>query len=465
MSYEAASTRLDGTSPGLSGRGHEVSATRATAAATKALRRPLITATASVIEYQKTLSLDLSGPRATLSRSSDDLLGRLSSDFPPGSSQIAAEVIQRLGAALPGLIGSIPDEYNLRTRDAIFRPTVQGLLPLYTGGAIGAIQKGADHATQIAEAEDRGGRDLARVGLVRAYFGQLLAVELASSSAETLASFERHLADATRMERAGMLAHARTLEVQVARDAAARAQLRAESEEASARDALARMLDMPAGVEPSSPLFVQSAPLASVGSFIESVDGTPRVQGADAARRLSRSGVDLAKSRFLPQVFAFGEYNLDRDQALATEPDWIVGVTARMTLLSNVDRRATLLAAQEREKGAADAAAQARKDVAGDVVKAWNLVDAARRSFLLLESGLAAAAENLRVQRASFVEGESPAGDLVSAEATLANARAQRAAAAFEYDLALVSLLAASHRIDEFGRYLRAADHHVETRR
>ena len=45
-------------------------------------------------------------------------------------------------------------------------------MPLYTGGAIPAVQKGADAAVGIARAKQAGGQDLSRVNLVRAYFGQ-----------------------------------------------------------------------------------------------------------------------------------------------------------------------------------------------------------------------------------------------------------------------------------------------------
>ena len=61
LSFQAALARLDKASPGLSGEDHAVRASEDIAAATRTLRRPVVTASASVIEYQKTLSVDLSG--------------------------------------------------------------------------------------------------------------------------------------------------------------------------------------------------------------------------------------------------------------------------------------------------------------------------------------------------------------------------------------------------------------------
>jgi outer membrane protein TolC len=335
-------------------------------------------------------------------------------------------------------------------------------MPLYTGGAIPAVQKGADAAVGIARAKQAGGQDLSRVNLVRAYFGQKVASQLTVSTREQLEAFDRHLSDARKLEAQGVLAHARVLEVEVARNTAQRAHEHARSEEAIATDALARLLDQPAGVTASTPLFVHTEPLPPLQRFLDGIDQSPRAQGADAAKNAAQAGVDLARSRYRPQAFAFGSYNANRNNALPTEPDWIAGVSLRMTLLSNFNRQKALSAARENQAAAADAAAQARRDVAGEIVRAWNIAEAARRSFLLLDANLAAAQENLRVQQLSFREGEVASSALIDAEAALSTVRTQRLAAAYEYDLGLMALLAASHRVDDYSDFMARADRHVE---
>jgi outer membrane protein TolC len=302
---------------------------------------------------------------------------------------------------------------------------------------------------------------LSRISLVRTYFGLKVAAQLTLSTGIQLRAFDRHLSDARKLEAAGMLPHARVLEVEVARNAAQRAHERARSEETTASDALSRLLDQPLNVVASTPLFVQSEALPPVQTFLGGADVAPRVQGAEAARAAARAGVDLARSRYRPQAFAYGSYNPNRNNAIPTEPDWVAGVTLRFTLLSNFDRRQTLLAARENAAAADDAAAQARRDSAGEIVRAWNMTEAARRSFLLLDSNLAAAKENLRVQKLSFAEGEAPSSALIDAEGALATVQSQRLAAAYEYDLSLMALLAASHRVEEFSSYIARADRQV----
>jgi thioesterase domain-containing protein len=68
---------------------------------------------------------------------------------------------------------------------------------------IPAIQAGADAAVDVARARQAGGRDVSRVSLVRGYFGQQVAAQLTHSTRETLEGFDRHLADAKKLEQNG----------------------------------------------------------------------------------------------------------------------------------------------------------------------------------------------------------------------------------------------------------------------
>lgn len=219
------------------------------------------------------------------------------------------------------------------------------------------------------------------------------------------------------------------------------------------------MLDVTAPVAPTSPLFVNSTPPGPVDDFIEAgTADNPRVALAGAGRDLAEAGVDLARSRLRPSVYAFGAYNLNREDALPTEPDWAVGVGARYVLMSSLDRRRMVSAARARSQAAEQLERQARDEVRILIIRTYNLVELSRRQFLSLDSSLAAATENLRVQDLSFREGEAPASAVIDARNLLGAARLQRAAAAYEYELALAALLAASDRSDEFISYLQRAD-------
>ncbi|MCI1141281.1 hypothetical protein MOP88_01180 [Sphingomonas sp. WKB10] len=130
MSFDAALARIDDASPGLSGEDHAVRASELIAGATRSLRRPVVSASASVIEYQKTLSVDLTGPKDNAANATTDFLSQLPGQFPVGLQQIVGQVTQRVGAALPTIFGAIPDTLQYQTRDTVFRPAVTAAMPL-----------------------------------------------------------------------------------------------------------------------------------------------------------------------------------------------------------------------------------------------------------------------------------------------------------------------------------------------
>ncbi|WP_313439276.1 TolC family protein [Novosphingobium sp.] len=460
LSFEAARQRLDRVSSALGAAADELSAAEYTAHALKALNRPVVSSSVSVIAYQKSLSVDLTGQKDSFSNAAGQFLEGLPGEFPPEFSAIVQQVSGRVAQALPGLLSQLPDELDFRARQTVIRPNVTAVMPLYSGGAIPAIQRGAEAGAELARAKQAGAQDLSQVRLVQSYFGQQLAQALLTSATGTRDAFDKHLANAQALFREGVIPRSRVLEVQVARDAAQRAVERATMEERSASDSLARLLDAAGGVAPTTPLFVNGQPLEPLDDFLATAasPGQPQMRVAEAARHLADSGVDLAKSRMRPQAFAFGSYNFNRSDAIPVDPDWIVGMGVRFTLLSNIDRRDTLAAAHARQSAADNAARDARKTIEIETSRAYNLTETARRSFLLLDSNIKAAEENLRVHEIGFREGEDTASQLIDARNALSLAQTQRIASAYEYVVALSALLVASNRGDNFRDYLLRAD-------
>jgi outer membrane protein TolC len=458
LSYTAAWRQLNGVSHKLKAADHEVRAARNSVDAVRTLHRPIVALSAQALEYQKTTSINLSGPKQAFGSATDNFLNTLPNAFPPEFQDIVDQVTGKVEQAVPGLLATIPDSLNLKTRQEIFRPTATALMPIYTGGAIKATQDAAAAGEKLARAKQSGTTSLTQVDLVKTYFGQQVAEQLLAAARETREGFERHLADARALEASGMIPRARVLEAQVARDTADRAYQRAELNFQTARDDLTRLLQTNGPIVADTPLFVDSRPLPPATQYISTSVNNPRAREADAARDLARSGVGLAKSQLRPKVYAFGEYNFNHNHALATDPDWIAGVSFSYTLVSNVGRNKSVAAAREREQAAAELAADAREETEAETSRSYDLVESARRNFLLLDSSIASTEENLRVQTIAFSEGEAPISTVIDAQSSLASARAQRISVAYEYDLALAALLSASNRPDEFTDHLARAD-------
>lgn len=457
MSFEAAQIRAQSRSATLQAADHALQGAQHSATAVANLNRPIVSVSANYLAYQKTLSLDLSDQRQAALDNTQDFLGGLPATVPPEFTQIVSDITGRISAALPGLFGTIPDTLSYRQRDDVFRPAVTAVMPIYSGGVFPAIRQGAQANVAASAAKGREARELVQLNLIRVYFGQLTAEALEASALETRNALDRLLYDAQRLEAAGFTPRSRTLEAQVARDTAERAYQRATLAHQTARMELAQALEM-TNVRPSTPLFIDTRPLEPATSFLGNEGRTPQTDQARAAGQLASAGVALAQSQYRPQAYAFGSYNFNRDHALPTDPDWVVGVGVRYTLMSNVNRGATLAAARENVAAANEAVRAAQTASTTATLRAWDMVEAARRSFILLATNVTAAQESLRVQNIAFREGEGTLTTVLAAEAALATARTQRIAAAYEYDLALAALLAASGRLDSYNDHMARAD-------
>lgn len=455
FSFEQAQQRMVQVSPLLKASQSKIRAGENDAAALKNLNYPSISVSATAFEYQKTINLNLKDVRQNVESSANDYLGNLSSSFPPSYQEIVSQITGQISASLPGLSSIIPDNYQFQTREDIFRPSVNVFVPLYTGGAIPAVKKMADAKYKTAQAESSKASNLVDVTLVQAYFGVALASQMLDAATDGRDAFDRYYHDALAMERQGVIPHVRVLQVQVGRDAAERLRYRADLDLKSAKQTLARLLQNEQEVRTSTPLFVNTKQLAPVSGFeITALSEAGDIKSAEATKDLADASIKLAEAQKKPQVFAFGTYNFNRDNAVIIDPDWVVGVGVRYSLFSGYNRDSGISAARERKNAAQYAEDEARRNIGISVNQLYNQVEKARNSFQLMETDIKSARENVRVQEIAFKSGEGTIADLMTARTTLTAAMTERAAAAYEYDLSLASLLAISNRSGEFTQYL-----------
>ena len=304
MDYNAAELKFLERSDAIAAASDKVNAMQAQERSTRHLHRPDIDFEFQLLEYQKTLYLPLGS------------LSPLIKDY------------------------GIPDPLVFRKEMSSTRPIFSATLPIYTGGEIAAAKDGARAQVDGARAEQNLTVEDGLHQLVSAYFGQQLAERVLGVRRDVLSGLEQHLKDVTRMEDAGLASRAQRLQAEVARDEAKREYENAIASLATANVALAGLLRSPSGVRPLSPLSVISEPLRPVEDFKASALAThPELMRLQAITDQADAGVRQEISKQRPQVYGFAQYNLDREDALLTDPDWMVGVGFRYKFLSGVDRK------------------------------------------------------------------------------------------------------------------------------
>ena len=423
LHFEEAQERLSHVSDALASSRSQVESRRQLAEASRSLSYPDVSIDIRRLHFQKSLELPL------------------------GSLEPVAEAFDI----------SSPLEFG--ESDWRTRPIVTATMPVWTGGQISAAKAAANAAADEADALlARAGQD-ETVQLVEAYFGQQLAQQVVAVRLEVRDGLHEHYAHARKLEQEGFATRAQLLQAQVALDNAEREYIKAVNDLRGAEAALAGLLRSEVPIQALSPLFVVQAPLEPVEHFVETaVRQHPGLEQLRAVGEQARQKVLAEQANWKPRVYLFGQYDLKREDALLTESDWAFGVGVSYTLFSNKDRHRQVGAARSQqlqvEHGLRDTAVKLEIGVA----RAWLAVDSARQQFTLLESALASAEENLRLQSLSFQEGQATSLDVIDARLQLGKTRTDRALAAWEFDLALIQLLDVSGQTNRYSDYLRQAD-------
>lgn len=339
------------------------------------------------------------------------------------------------------------------------RSSLIGAWPLYTGGAIGAKQSALAAAVDEARADQERSADELDNELAQRYFGVQLTRSIEALRTATLEQQDGELARAQRFEAQGLISKVERMAVQVARDEAAREQIKARTDREIAEIRLARLLRETAVPPLATPLFVRTAPLVPLARWQEIArDNNPALAAIAAKRRQAEQGVVAADAAWKPQVFAFGQYNLVRRYLSLPEPDWIAGVGVNITLWDNEDRRSRVRAAQALVDKADAARGEASNEISTLIEVAWLRADQARGQYQLTASGVELAREALRLRQRSFAEGLATALDVNESRNALLKAELGRRLAAYEFVLAYAALHAVAGRMSDFAAAARGPD-------
>ncbi len=339
------------------------------------------------------------------------------------------------------------------------RSSVLMTWPIYTGGKVGAAQKLREAELTGARAELLEAEERLDFQLVGRYFGLRLATTIEGLRQVQLEQAERQLARSRRFEAQGQISAVERLSAQVSRDEVARDVVKAQRERESAEAALARMLRQTGASRPTTPLFVVTSPIEPLAVWLREAElRNPTLALIKSKGQAADQGIAVARADYLPQVFAFGQYNFITTYLTPIEPNWIAGIGVNIKLFSREDR-ASKVGAARAQKAQVDALeAEAVNGIQSAVEVAWLRLGQAREQFRLFDSALELARENLRLRERAFEEGQSVTIDVNEARNSLIRAETGRAHIAYEFVVALGALLEASGQIGRFPEFMNRAE-------
>lgn len=296
-----------------------------------------------------------------------------------------------------------------------------------------------------------------RTLLAESYFGLRLAREVVRVRQDTYNSLKRHYENALKLEAAGMIDKAGRLFAQVNMDEAQRALEAAQKEAAVVQSALRTLLNLKdtCSILPTSPLFI-NAQLPAKEEFVQTMQmENYMVNQLQLQSQIARQQLRIDQSGYLPDIALFGKQTLYAHGIQSNlVPRTMVGIGFTWNLFDGLAREKRIRQSKIARQTLALGQEKAKEDLSVGIDKLYTQLQKAQDNVRALNTTIELSEELVRIRKKSFAEGMATSTEVVDAETMLATVRVAQLAAYYEYDVALMNLLALCGTPEHFEQYI-----------
>jgi outer membrane protein TolC len=320
-----------------------------------------------------------------------------------------------------------------------------GVQPLFLGGKLIAAKKFASSELRASEAEARQAQDEIIRETVDDYLNVALLNAVVATRTEVLNGMRRHQQDAERLSQEGLIAPHHRLRAKVAVSEAERNLTRDENRRDLALLALRRVL----GISNDAPIalsetmtYRSASPV--LGNLTARAHKAQPILEIIAQKRIAVEQKFAAeRAEFLPQIVAFGKYELYPQYLSVLEPRWAVGIQLSYPLFSGFQRYNRMQVARHLGDEIQHLETDTYSRIDLWVNKAYRDVCNADTLYNKMEADIALGEENCRVNEKRFQTGLGTSLEVVDAHLTWEKSRIDRLNALHDYYSALADLCSA----------------------
>lgn len=440
LSYEASRKLLEENNKSLKIADKQVQVTREEAQRINAFWYPVVTATGSYMHLSN--KVEVREPLSVVTDPVKDFVHMLLPD-----DQIISSILDKVGSyslAFPLL------PQDLTTVDA------ELIWPLFTGGKRIYGTKAGKAAVRLAHSERDQVRAVTQAGLVTSYFALRLGEQVIRVRRETYEAMCQQYQDALQMERAGLINKAERLVIQVAMKESLREYQQSRSQYDVAQQAFKSLLDLstPDSIVPTTPLFINDTMPSS--AYFKSLVTTHNYTLNQLQIQDEIAGYEdkIAKSAYLPEIALIGKQNLFANGIpKSLVPRTMIGVGFTWTLFDGLNREKRI----RQVRLGRETLALSREKVADELLTGiesyYSQMQQALQDVSSLNSTLALSRELLRVRQKGFAEGMATSTEVRDARVGYSNVKIAYLLAYYQYDVALMNLLALCGIPESFDQY------------
>lgn len=294
-----------------------------------------------------------------------------------------------------------------------------------------------------------------RVLLAESYFGLRLAQEVVRVRQDTYNSLKRHYENALKLEAAGMIDKAGRLFAQVNMDEAQRSLEASQKEAAVLQNALRTLLNIrdTCSIQPVSPLFI-NAVLPAKEEFLQTMQTENyTVNQLQLQSHIAKQQLRIEQSGYLPDIAVFGKQTLYAHGIQSNlVPRTMIGVGFTWNLFDGLAREKRIRQSKRAQQTLSIGQEKAKDDLSVGIDKLYTQMQKAQDNVRALNTTVELSEELVRIRKKSFTEGMATSTEVIDSETMLATVRVARLAAYYEYDVALMNLLALCGTPEEFGK-------------
>jgi outer membrane protein TolC len=329
-----------------------------------------------------------------------------------------------------------------------FQSTVSVDQVVYDAGQIRHGIRSAELGRELAGEDERLARMGVIAGVLRSYFGAVVAQQGLELANEAVKSAEADLKRAETVRAAGMATDADVLSIRVHVSAMREQQIRRTQELNVARAALNEALGLPLDTphDLTTPLKAVALENPDLAVFEKTAVGArPETRQVGLSAKLAETQTQAARSALLPQVGVRAVFEADRGRFVNQGgANWMFAASLKWNLFNGFADRAKIGEAEETLRGARAAQRQLASAVQLQVRKAWADLKGAEERIEVASAAVAMAEESLRIVKNRYEAGLATVTELLRNETALLETRTRRLAAVYDQRVAAAALELAS---------------------
>jgi outer membrane protein TolC len=366
-----------------------------------------------------------------------------------GLSEVNAESAY---GTLFNVLGQFPEYPNMLVDNQnITTATITATQPLFTGGKVIAAKKYAKAELQYADIELRKIKNEIANELIERYLNVVLLKQVIEAHQQVYDGMLKHKEQTARAIELEILPKHILLRAQVAVADAKKDLDNDLNLEKLALLALRNTINLPESEQFS---VMDSIAYQDVYLDFEELLNTANTQQPvlgliDQKEEMANQALAIEKSNFMPQIAAFGSYNMFRKDLSIIPPKFMVGVQAKMNLFNGFKDINNLKAKKHLQEEVKNAKEYAKQEIHLLVKSHYTNALNQQKLYNSLNATLALAKENLRINTRRFEEGLGKSIDVIDATLLYKKSKIEQLVALNDYYKAIANLYTAIGRPEE----------------